>query len=40
MLWLWYLLAIFVVSLVLGGALEMGSYIRGLEMEERHTKEE
>jgi hypothetical protein len=40
MLWLWYLLAIFVVSLVLGGALEMGSYIRGQEMEERHTKEE
>ena len=37
---LWYLLAIFVVMLVLGGALEMGSYIRGLEMEERHTKEE
>jgi hypothetical protein len=40
MLWLWYLLAIFVVSLVLGGALEMGSYIRGQGMEERHTKEE
>ena len=37
---LWYLLAIFVVMLILGGALEMGSYIRGLEMEERHTKEE
>jgi hypothetical protein len=37
---LWYLLAIFVVSLVVGGALEMGSYIRGLEMEESHTKEE
>jgi hypothetical protein len=37
---LWYLLAVFVVMLVLGGALEMGSYIRGLEMEERHTKEE
>ena len=37
---LWYLLAIFVVMLVLGGALEMGSYIRGQEMEERHTKEE
>jgi len=37
---LWWLLAVFVVSLVLGGALEMGSYIRGLEMEERHTKEE
>jgi len=37
---LWYLLAIFVVSLVVGGALEMGSYIRGLEMEESHTKSE
>ena len=37
---LWYLLAIFVVSLVVGGALEMGSYIRGLKMEESHTKEE
>jgi hypothetical protein len=37
---LWYLLAIFVVSLVVGGALDMGSYIRGLEMEESHTKEE
>jgi hypothetical protein len=37
---LWYLLAIFVVMLVLGGALEMGSYIRGQEMEERHKKEE
>ena len=37
---LWYLLAIFVVMLVVGGALAMGSYIRGLEMEERHTKEE
>ena len=37
---LWYLLGIFVVSLIFGGALEMGSYIRGLEMEERHTKEE
>jgi hypothetical protein len=35
-----WLLAVFVVSLVVGGALEMGSYIRGLEMEERHTKEE
>jgi hypothetical protein len=33
-----WLLAVFVVSLVVGGALEMGSYIRGLEMEERHTK--
>jgi hypothetical protein len=37
---LWWLLAVFVVSLVLGGALEMGSYIRGLEMEERRIKEE
>jgi len=37
---LWYLLAIFVVMLVLGGALEMGSYIRGLEEEERRTKAE
>ena len=35
-----WLLAVFVVSLVVGGALEMGSYIRGLEMEERHNKEE
>jgi hypothetical protein len=33
------LLAVFVVSLVVGGALEMGSYIRGLEMEQRHTTE-
>jgi hypothetical protein len=37
---LWYLLAIFAVSLIFGGALEMGSYIRGLEMEEIHTKAE
>ena len=37
---LWYLLAVFVVILVLWGALEMGSYIRGQEMESRHTKEE
>jgi hypothetical protein len=37
---LWWLLAVFVVSLVFGGALEMGSYIRGLEMEEGHTKAE
>ena len=37
---LWYLLAIFVVMLVLGGALEMGSYIRGQEMEDRNTKED
>jgi hypothetical protein len=37
---LWYLLAIFVVSLVFGGALEMGSYIRGQEIEERRTKAE
>jgi hypothetical protein len=35
---LWWLLAVFVVSLVFGGALEMGSYIRGLELEEGHTK--
>jgi hypothetical protein len=35
---LWWLLAVFVVSLVVGGALEMGSYIRGLELEEGHTK--
>jgi hypothetical protein len=34
-----WLLAVFVISLVVGGALEMGSYIRGLEMEQRHTKE-
>jgi hypothetical protein len=37
---LWYLLAIFVVMLVFGGALEMGSYIRGQEMEERRIKED
>ena len=37
---LWYLLAVFVVMLVLGSALEMGSYIRGQEMEERTTKED
>jgi hypothetical protein len=35
-----WLLGVFVISLIVGGALEMGSYIRGLEMEERHTKEE
>jgi hypothetical protein len=35
-----WLLAVFVVSLVVGGALQMGYYIRGLEIEERHTKEE
>ena len=40
MLWFWYLLAIFVVSLIFGGALEMGSYIRGKEMEQGHTKEQ
>ncbi len=34
-----WVLAVFVVMLVLGGALELGSYIRGLEMEEKHTKE-
>ena len=34
-----WLLAIFVVSLVVGGALELGSYIRGVEMKERRTKE-
>ena len=34
-----WLLAVFVVSLVVGGALEMGSYIRGLETEQRHTEE-
>jgi hypothetical protein len=37
---LWYLLAVFVVILVLSSALEMGAYIRGQEMEERNTKEE
>ena len=37
---LWWLLTVFVVILVLGGALEMGSYIRGQEMEERNTKEQ
>ena len=34
-----WLLGVFVISLVVGGALEMGSYIRGLEMEQAHTKE-
>ena len=34
-----WLLAVFAVSLVVGGALELGSYIRGLEMEQRHTTE-
>jgi hypothetical protein len=33
-----WLLGVFVISLVVGGALEMGSYIRGLEVEEKHTK--
>ena len=37
---LWSLLAIFAVSLIFGGALELGSYIRGLEMEEMHTRAE
>ena len=37
---IWYLLTVFVVMLVLGGALEMGSYIRGQEIEERRTKTE
>jgi hypothetical protein len=37
---LWWLLAVFVVMLVLGGALEMGSYIRGQEIEERRTRTE
>jgi hypothetical protein len=37
---LWYLLAVFVVILVLGGALEMGSYIRGQEIEERNTNKD
>ena len=37
---LWWLLTVFVVILVLGGALEMGSYIRGQEIEGRRTKEE
>jgi hypothetical protein len=37
---LWWLLTVFVVMLVLGGALEMGSYIRGQEIEERRTKAE
>ena len=35
---IWLLLTVFVVMLVLGGALEMGSYIRGQEIEERRTK--
>jgi hypothetical protein len=34
-----WLLGVFVISLVVGGALEMGSYIRGLEMEQGHIKE-
>jgi hypothetical protein len=33
-----WLLGAFVISLVVGGALEMGSYIRALEMEAKHTK--
>jgi hypothetical protein len=37
---LWWLLAVFVVSLVLGGALETGSYIRGQEIEQRRTRTE
>ena len=37
---LWWLLTVFVVMLVLGGALEMGSYIRGQEIEERRTRTE
>ena len=37
---LWWLLTVFVVMLVLGGALEMGSHIRGQEIEERRTKAE
>ena len=35
-----WLLGVFVISLIVGGALEMGSYIRGLEMEEIHNKAE
>ena len=34
-----WLIGVFVISLVVGGALEMGSYIRGLEMEQGRTKE-
>ena len=37
---LWWLLTVFVVMLLLGGALEMGSYIRGQEIEERRTRTE
>ena len=37
---LWWLLTVFVVILVLGGALEMGSYIRGQEMEEKNSKKD
>jgi hypothetical protein len=37
---LWWLLTVAVVILVLSSALEMGSYIRGQEMEERNTKEQ
>jgi hypothetical protein len=37
---IWWLLTVFVVMLVLGGALEMGSYTRGQEIEERRTKAE
>ena len=37
---IWWLLTVFVVMLVLGGALEMDSYIRGQEIEERRTKAE
>ena len=37
---IWYLLTVFVVMLVLGGALEMGSHIRSQEIEERRTRTE
>jgi hypothetical protein len=37
---IWYLLTVFVVMLILGGALEMGSYIRDQEIEQRRTKAE
>jgi hypothetical protein len=33
-----WLIGVFIISLVVGGALKMGSYIRGLEMEERHPE--
>ena len=35
-----WLLTVFVASLIVGSALEMGSYIRGQEMEQMRTRTE